>query len=62
VQDRKDFGFGDLLIRPQVHANDQAGVLAMAAQQQEEAKTLAVDLIRFSVAGGLFILSVKPTS
>jgi hypothetical protein len=33
VQDHKDEGSGDLLIRSQVHANDQAGVLAVAAQQ-----------------------------
>jgi hypothetical protein len=33
MQDHKDDGFGDLLARSQVHANDRAGVLAVAAQQ-----------------------------
>jgi hypothetical protein len=33
VQDQKDEGSGDLLVRSQVHTNDQAGVLAVAAQQ-----------------------------
>jgi hypothetical protein len=33
LQDHKDEGFGDLLVRSQVHANDRAGVLAVAAQQ-----------------------------
>jgi hypothetical protein len=33
VQDHKDEGSGDLLVRSQVHANDRAGVLAVAAQQ-----------------------------
>jgi hypothetical protein len=33
VQDQKDEGSGDLLVRLQVHTNDQAGVLAVAAQQ-----------------------------
>jgi hypothetical protein len=32
VQDDKDDGSGDLLARSQVHANDRAGVLAVAAQ------------------------------
>jgi hypothetical protein len=32
VQDQKDDGSGDLLVRSQVHANDRAGVLAVAAQ------------------------------
>jgi hypothetical protein len=31
VQDHKDEGSGDLLVRSQVHANDRAGVLAVAA-------------------------------
>jgi hypothetical protein len=33
VQDHKDEGSGDLLVRSQVHANDRAVVLAVAAQQ-----------------------------
>jgi hypothetical protein len=33
VQDHKDEGSGDLLVRSHVHANDRAGVLAVAAQQ-----------------------------
>jgi hypothetical protein len=33
VQDHKDDGSEDLLARSQVHANDQAGVLAVATQQ-----------------------------
>jgi hypothetical protein len=33
VQDHKDDGSGDLLAWSQVHANDQAGILAVAAQQ-----------------------------
>jgi hypothetical protein len=33
LQDHKDEGSGDLLVRSQVHANDRAGVLAVAAQQ-----------------------------
>jgi hypothetical protein len=33
VQDHKNEGFGDLLVRSQVHANYRAGVLAVAAQQ-----------------------------
>jgi hypothetical protein len=33
VQDHKDEGSGDLLARSQVHADDRAGVLAVAAQQ-----------------------------
>jgi hypothetical protein len=32
LQDHKDEGSGDLLVRSQVHANDRAGVLAVAAQ------------------------------
>jgi hypothetical protein len=38
LQDHKDKGPGDLLVRSQVHANDRAGVLAVAAQQEAEAK------------------------
>jgi hypothetical protein len=33
VQDHKDDGSGDLLARSQVHVNDRAEVLAVAAQQ-----------------------------
>jgi hypothetical protein len=33
VQDQKDEDSGDLLVRSQVHANERAGVLAVAAQQ-----------------------------
>jgi hypothetical protein len=33
VQDQKDEGFGDLLVRSRVHTNDRAGVLAVALQQ-----------------------------
>jgi hypothetical protein len=33
LQDHKDKGSGYLLVRSQVHANDRAGVLAVAAQQ-----------------------------
>jgi hypothetical protein len=33
LQDHKDKGSGDLLVRSQVHTNDRAGVLAVAAQQ-----------------------------
>jgi hypothetical protein len=33
VQDQKDEGSGDLLVRSQVHTNDRAGVFAVAAQQ-----------------------------
>jgi hypothetical protein len=33
LQDHKDEGSGDLLVRSQVHANDRAGVLVVAAQQ-----------------------------
>jgi hypothetical protein len=39
--DRKDEGSGDLLTRSLVHASDQTGEAMAAAQQQEEAKTLA---------------------
>jgi hypothetical protein len=39
VQDRKDDGSRDLLTQSQVHANDRVGVLALAAQQREEAKS-----------------------
>jgi hypothetical protein len=33
VRDHKDEGSGDLLVRSQVHVNDRARVLAVAAQQ-----------------------------
>jgi hypothetical protein len=33
LQDHKDKGSGYLPVRSQVHANDRAGVLAVAAQQ-----------------------------
>jgi hypothetical protein len=33
LQDHKDEGSGDLLFRSQVHANDRARVVAVAAQQ-----------------------------
>jgi hypothetical protein len=33
VQDQKDVDSGDLLVRSQVHANERAGVLEVAAQQ-----------------------------
>jgi hypothetical protein len=33
VQGHKDEGSGDLLVRSQVHTNERAGVLAVAAQQ-----------------------------
>jgi hypothetical protein len=33
AQDQKDEGSGDLLVQSQVHTNDRAGVLAVAAQQ-----------------------------
>jgi hypothetical protein len=33
VQDQKDEDSGDLLVRSQVHANERAGVFAVAAQQ-----------------------------
>jgi hypothetical protein len=33
VQDQKDEGSGHLLVRSQVHMNDRARVLAVAAQQ-----------------------------
>jgi hypothetical protein len=33
LQDQKDEGSGHLLVRSQVHTNDRAGVLAVAAQQ-----------------------------
>jgi hypothetical protein len=40
VQDRKDEGSGDLLVRSLVHASERTGVATAAAQQREEAKTL----------------------
>jgi hypothetical protein len=33
LRDHKDEGSGDLLVWSQVHANDRAGVLVVAAQQ-----------------------------
>jgi hypothetical protein len=35
VQDRKDEGSGDLLVRSLVHASDQIRVATVAAQQRE---------------------------
>ena len=42
VQDHEDEGFGDLLAQSPVHADDRTGVATAAAQQREEAKTLAL--------------------
>ena len=41
VQDRKDEGFGDLLVRSPVHADDRTGEATAAAKRREEAKPLA---------------------
>ena len=42
VQDLEDEGFGDLLAQSPVHADDRTGEATAAAQQREEAKTLAL--------------------
>ena len=41
VQDRKDEGSEDLLVRSSVHADDRTGEATAAAKRREEAKTLA---------------------
>jgi hypothetical protein len=53
VQDHKDYSYGELLTGSQVHANDRVGVLAMAAQQREEAKSNSIDHLRDTLTWGL---------
>jgi hypothetical protein len=55
MQDHKDNGSGDLLAQSPMHANNWDGVFDNDTATVSRGKTLVIDLIHFSVAGGLLI-------